>query len=117
MRHNVCVSHNDDAKGNMGFTDVTLVYDDDAKVEGKTLVIKGKTLVTKGKTLVTEGKTLVTEGKTLVTEGKTLVTEGKTLLTKGKTLVIKGKKVKWSRAPSCPQGLGLNGPIGPFKPS
>ena len=60
---------------------------------------------------------MVTEGKTLVTEGKTLVTEGKTLLTKGKTLVAKGKKVKWSRAPSCPQGLGLNGPIGPFKPS
>ena len=31
MRHTVCVSHNDDAKGNMGFTDVTLAYDDDAK--------------------------------------------------------------------------------------
>ena len=50
MRHTVCVSHNDDAKGNMGFTDVTLAYDDDAKVEGKTLVTKGKTLVIKGKT-------------------------------------------------------------------
>ena len=69
MRHTVCVSHNDDAKRNMGFTDVTLAYDDDAKVEGKTLVIKGKTLVTAGKTLVTEGETLVTKGKTVVTEG------------------------------------------------
>ena len=36
----VCASHNDDAKGNMGFTDVTLSDDDDddAKVEGETLV-------------------------------------------------------------------------------
>ena len=39
MRHTVCLSHNDDAKGNMGFTDVTLSDDDDdAKVEGVTLV-------------------------------------------------------------------------------
>ena len=31
--------------------------------------------------------------------------------------MTKLKKVKWGRVPSCPQGLGLNGPIGPFKPS
>ena len=42
----------------MGFTDVTLAYDDDAKVEGKTLVIKGKTLVTEGKPLVTKREVL-----------------------------------------------------------
>ena len=60
---------------------------------------------------------MVTKGKTLVTKGKTLVTKGKTLVTEGKTLVTEGKKVKWGRAPSCLQGLGLNGPIGPFKPS
>ena len=47
--------------GEIGSKDVTLAYDDDAKVEGKTLVIKGKTLVTAGKTLVTEGETLVTK--------------------------------------------------------
>ena len=51
VRHTVYVSHNDDTKGNMGFIDVTLAYDDDAKVEGKTLVTEGKTLVTEGKTL------------------------------------------------------------------
>ena len=36
-----------------------------------------------------------------------------------KTFVTKEEKVesRWGGAPSCPQGLGLNGPIGPFKPS
>ena len=44
VRHTGFVSHNDDTKGNMGFIDVTLAYDDDAKMEGKTLVTEGKTL-------------------------------------------------------------------------
>jgi len=36
-----------------------------------------------------------------------------------RTFVTKEEKVesRWGGAPSCPQGLGLNGPIGPFKPS
>ena len=41
------------------------------------------------------------------------------MVTIEKTFVTKEEKVesRWGGAPSCPQGLGLNGPIGPFKPS
>ena len=59
---------------------------------------------------------LVTKGRTLVIKGKTLVTKGKTLATNGKNERILGGS-RWGEALSCPQGLGLNGPIGPFKPS